>query len=109
MPCKGGAVTDHIGSRTVSWLAVVDYAAPILASVGTWPMAGTLEWQQLADDDPRKLAAILDTARHWALYVENNQAALAEASRDVSAGADWSTISRNMLQRNGVYIPRKAS
>ena len=72
-------------------------------------MAGTLTWQQLEDGDPVKIAALYDAARHHALRVDDAQSALAEASRDISAAADWSALGRNMLRRNNVYIPRKAS
>jgi hypothetical protein len=100
---------DRVASRTVDWWRVHKYVLPLLTSVGTWPMAGTVTWSELDADDPAKRAALYDFARHYALRVDTGQAALAEASRDVSAAADWSAISRNMLQRNGTYIPRKAS
>jgi len=96
-------------SRTVDWLRVHHYVLPLLQEVRCWPMAGTTAWLELDENDPAKHAAIADFAQHWALRVDTAQAALAEASRDISAAADWSAISRNMLQRNSVYIPRKAS
>ena len=101
--------TGLLASRSVDWWAVHEYVSPLLEEVGSWPMAGTLAWQQLPPDHPAKLAALFDYARHHALRVDAGQAALAEASRDISAAADWSVISRNMLQHNSIYIPRKAS
>lgn len=56
--------------------------------------------------DPVKWAAICDAARHWALRVETCQAASAEASRDVSAAADWPAVSREIQRRRDAYIRR---
>ncbi|NKE28295.1 DUF2742 domain-containing protein, partial [Mycobacterium tuberculosis] len=50
--------------------------------------------------------AICDAARHWALRVETCQAASAEASRDVSAAADWPAVSREIQRRRDAYIRR---
>jgi hypothetical protein len=94
-------------SRTVDWWSVHEHVVPLLTEVQSWPMVGTLPWQHLPTDEPAKLAAIFDAARHWALRVDTAQAAQAETSRDISAATDWSALSRNMLQRNGVYIPRR--
>jgi hypothetical protein len=102
-----------MGSAAVSWWSVHEWVTRHLESVGTWPMAGTPEWVALPDDDPRKLAALLDAAQHWALRVETAQQAECEASRAVSAAADWSAIARDRLRHtnavaSGAYIPRKA-
>lgn len=91
-------------SRTVDWYSVHTHVEPLLQEVECWPMVGTLPWQHLPTDDPAKLAAIFDAARHWALRVDTAQAAHAEASRDVSKSADWSRIPRTP---SGVYIPRR--
>ncbi|BBU23285.1 phiRv1 phage protein [Mycobacterium xenopi] len=101
-----------VESRQVAWWSVHEFVVPILERVGDWPMAGTPAWIALADDDPRKWCALLDAARHWALRVETCQAALAEASHDVSAAADWPAIARSIRQRHdatraGAYIPRR--
>jgi hypothetical protein len=96
-------------SRSVSWFSVHEYVEPLLAAVVQWPMAGTPEWCVLPDDDPVKLAALYDAARHWALRLEVNQAALSETSRDVSAAADWAAIAREIHGRSACYIRREAS
>jgi hypothetical protein len=71
-------------------------------------MAGTPEWCALPDDDPVKLAALFDAARHHALRLDVNQAARAEASRDISAAADWPAIATKIFQRcSSAYIPRE--
>jgi hypothetical protein len=93
----------------VSWWSVHEFVADYLEATRSWPMAGSVEWQQLPDADPRKLASLLDAARHWALRVETCQQAECEASRDVSAAADWRAVSASMLRRAAVYIPRKAA
>ena len=69
-------------------------------------MAGTPAWCELDDTDPRKFAALFDAAQHWSLRVEIGQQHLAEASRDVSAGADWSSITNEIRRRHKVYIQR---
>ena len=129
-PGKGGVVGVDLGrdstdivspprnfattNRFVSWWEVHSDIAPFLAEVREWPMAGTPAWCALAADDPRRLAALLDAAQHWILRVETCQQAGCEASRAVSAAADWQAIARNMVQRrkavaDGAYIPRVAS
>lgn len=99
-------------SRTVDWWSVWEYVAPLLAQVQRWPMAGTLTWQRLADDDPTKLASIYQAAAEMALRYESTQAALAEASQDISAGTDWRAFAasyhRFQLGRSSAaYIPRE--
>lgn len=93
-------------SRTVDWWSVHTHVLPLLEQVGCWPMVGTLTWQALHQDDPAKLAALFDAAQHHALRVDSAQAAMAEASQDISKSADWSKICRT---RSGVYIPRKVA
>ncbi|CNV45149.1 phiRv2 prophage protein [Mycobacterium tuberculosis] len=90
----------------MSWWSVREYVAPTLAAAVEWPMAGTPAWCDLDDTDPVKWAAICDAARHWALRVETCQAASAEASRDVSAAADWPAVSREIQRRRDAYIRR---
>lgn len=97
-------------SRTVDWWSVHQYAEPTLTEVGSWPIVGSLPWQHLPTDDPVKLAAVLDAARHWALRVDAAQEAMAEASRAVSAAVDLPSVIRDMQRRrSGVYIPREVA
>jgi hypothetical protein len=95
-----------VSSRQVSWWSVHQWVAERLADLDDWPMAGTPEWCELDDTDPRKLASILDASRHWCLRLETCQQQLAEASHCVSQGADWSSIADEMRRRHKVYIPR---
>ncbi|OBB46774.1 hypothetical protein A5752_25355 [Mycobacterium sp. 852002-51961_SCH5331710] len=87
----------------MSWWSVHTYVAPLLESAGSWPMAGTPEWCNLDDDDPRKWAALLDAAQHHALRMETAQEHQCAASRDVAAAADWTVIARKTRDRNEFY------
>lgn len=101
----------HVSSRAVSWLSVHDFVTAVLDQVNDWPTLGTPAWCSLTRDDPRKWAALLDGSQHWALRLETCQEQMAQASRDVSAAADWAGIARGNLRhtsavRSGAYIPR---
>jgi hypothetical protein len=112
----------------VSWRDVHNHVAPILEQVDPWPMVGTPEWCALPDSDPRKLAALLDAAQHWALRVETCQAEhhrarrwtecatrhavirkkLAEyqASHAISATANWAAIAQHHRNYAEFYAAR---
>ena len=90
-------------SAQVSFWSVHEYVAPLLAAVGTWPPIGTPEWCALDDTDPRKLAALFDAAQHHALRVEMAQEARCEASREISAAADWSAIATEFVKLTAFY------
>src|SRR5262249_6873237 len=60
-PLRAPPVTS---SREVSWWTVHEFVTGLLAAVGDWPMVGTPQWRDLPDGDPRKLASLLDAARH---------------------------------------------
>lgn len=74
-------------------------------------MVGSLPWIRLSADDPIKVAAIFDAAQHWALRIENNQTAMADASKEISAAEDWPGIASALHRRrsSGVYIPREVA
>ncbi len=93
-------------SQQVAWWPVHEFVAPVLARIGSWPMVGTPEWCALPDDDRRKIAAVFDAARHWALRVDMSQEARAEASKAISAATDWTTVGRG---RGDAYIPREVA
>lgn len=106
--------THNIGSRQVSFWSVHEFVTPMLAEEQSWPMVGTPQWCDLADDDPRKLAAIFDAAQHWALRIETSQEAQIQASHELSASADWSAIAQEKFRHDcaiaiGTYIPRVTS
>jgi hypothetical protein len=64
-------------------------------------MCGTQEWTELLNNDPRKLASLLDASQHWVLRLESNQQAMADASSEVSAAADWSGIAQYIRDERG--------
>ncbi|WP_373365585.1 DUF2742 domain-containing protein [Mycobacterium kansasii] len=112
-PAGNGAATIStpdaaiITAQQSNWLPVHDLVAPILESVGRWPLLGSPEWCSLAPDDPAKWAAVLDGGQHHALRLELNQRARAEASRAVAGAADWSQIANEIRRRRGsTRIPR---
>lgn len=99
-------------SRQVAWFEVHLFTTSKLERVDGWPAAGTPEWCALDDDDPRKIAAVLDYGQHWALHLDGRQEALAQASRDVAQAIDCQPIARGVLRQEwrrkaGVYIPRQ--
>jgi hypothetical protein len=96
-----------IESRQVAWWPVHEFVAARIGDViKSCPLLGTPAWCDLADDDPRKIAAVLDAAQHWALRLDVHQQQLAEASRDVSGAADWSAIAVQKLRRDAFYEQR---
>lgn len=95
-----------VHSRQVAWFEVHELVAPVLAAFESWPAAGTPAWCALDDGDPVKWAAILDAAQHAALHWDARQQAHADASRAVSAAADWAAISRHVRQRADWYAER---
>lgn len=93
-------------SQAVSWWSVHEFVAAVLNQCNDWPPLGTPAWCSLAHDDPRKWAALLDGAQHWALRVETCQEAHAEASRAISGAVDWSALSREINRRTDFYAAR---
>lgn len=93
-------------SQQVSWWEVHEFVAPRLEIVGAFPMLGTREWCQLDAGDPKKIAALLDGAQHWALRVDSCQEARCEASKSVAAAADWSAIGAERLRLDKFYEAR---
>jgi hypothetical protein len=92
-------------SRQVAWAPVHRLLAPLLGAPGLAP--GTPAWCDLDDTDPAKWRAVLWSAVWWSVAEDARQEALADASRAVSAAADWPGIARAaQRRRSGVYIPR---
>lgn len=103
---QDSAPARHISAQSTSWWDVHTFVEPLLAEVGSWPMVGTPEWCSLAEDDPRKWAALLDAAQHFALRVETCQVAECEASHEISAAADWGQVGREIRQRNEFFAAK---
>jgi hypothetical protein len=102
-PNTAGRQQRLVSSQQVSWWSVREYVRPVLLRAGSWPMVGTPEWCGLADDDPRKIAAVFDAASHWALRVELCQEAQCQASQAISADADWAAIAQHISNHNEFY------
>jgi hypothetical protein len=99
-------MTYDIASQQVDWWSVREFAAPRLAQVGDWPLAGTPSWVLLETRDPVKWAAILDAACHWALRLETNQTALRDAAEEVATSTNWSALARQLRDRGDFYRAR---
>lgn len=84
-------------SQSVAWWPVHEFVDALISTI-VYPMLGTPAWCALADDDPAKLAAVLDGGCHHALRLELNQEARAEASREVSAAADWRAVAQELIE-----------
>lgn len=97
-----------IVTRTVDWFQVHLFVAPTLSNIESWPLAGTLAWNRLADADPAKWAAVLDLGRHFALRLDTEQVVLADASREIAANVRPGNIARRIRSRaSAAYIPRR--
>ncbi|MBU3749821.1 MAG: DUF2742 domain-containing protein [Mycobacterium sp.] len=91
-------------SQSVAWWPVLIFVAQRLGVEPTvvpeisrrLPLLGTPAWCELPDDDPAKLAAVLDGGCRHALRLELGQEALAEASKAVAAAADWRGIAQEL-------------
>lgn len=89
----------------VSWDPV---AAFVRRRVSACPVAGTPEWVALADDDPRKLHAVLVAGSRWVLEVDlaqrdHRRAALKDAAVDLSHALPWARIAREISERDAFY------
>ena len=104
-----GHQAPQLGSQQVSWWATHEFleAAVAQANCGPLPTAGTPAWCALSDGDPRKLLALAAAGEHWALRLDTAQEHLAEASREISSAADWSSLARHVQTGRGSrYVPR---
>jgi hypothetical protein len=95
-----------VSSQAVSWWDVHEHVAPFLEAAESWPTVGTPAWCATPDDDPRKMAALLDAARHWALRMDSCQEARCEASRSVSSAVDWSAVAQEIRDLREFYTAR---
>jgi hypothetical protein len=92
----------------VNHFPVFEFVEARVYDIDDWPLAGTPAWCLLNDDDPAKIAAVLDAGRHWALRLDCEQHVRAEASRAISGSADWAAMSRNLRRGTSrAYIPRR--
>lgn len=102
----GDGMTYELASQQVSWSDVHEFVLPKLRKAGDWPLAGSPAWCDLDDSSRIKWAALLDASQHWVLRVEYFQQAEGEASHEISAAEDWSTISRMIKGRADYFAAR---
>jgi Protein of unknown function (DUF2742) len=95
-----------VSSQAVSWWDVHEHVAPFLQAAESWPTVGTPAWCSLTNDDPRKMAALLDAAQHWALRMDSCQEARCEASRSVSSALDWPAVAQEIKDLREFYTKR---
>jgi DNA-binding transcriptional LysR family regulator len=96
-------------SRQIGWYEVYLLLAPLLGERPT-VLPGTPAWSLLPDDHPDKWQAILWASVWWCLDQDARQAAMAEASREISSAADWSAVAQQVRNGRGTaYIPRRRS
>lgn len=97
-------------SQQVSWWSTYTFITATLAqaNLGPLPAAGTPAWCELADGDSRKMLALAISGTHHALRVEIAQEQRAEASKNISAAADWPSVARSIRRRDTAYIRRSA-
>lgn len=106
-----GLRAGSLSSRQVAWFEVYRFAEHVAAQHGL-PLdhtliAGTPQWCGMPDTDARKLLAVILGGVREALAHDASQAAMADASREISAAATWSALGRG---RGRAYVPhRKAS
>ncbi len=109
-------VTDYRAITTahsVAWWPVHEYVEQLLAQADSgWPVAGTPAWCALPDGDPRKVFALIAASEHHVLRMEAAQEARAEASKAISAAADWPAVAREIrhrdeARRRGARIERR--
>ncbi|WP_237743216.1 DUF2742 domain-containing protein [Mycobacteroides abscessus] len=91
-------------SQQVSWWETHVFVNALVAQLDEpLPTAGSAAWCALAGGDPRKLLALAVAGEHWILRIETAQIAMADASRAISAAADWAKISRRTRQHKDFY------
>ena len=84
--------------RDVDWWAVHLYVTAAVDAHPDAPIAGTPAWCALPDDDPRKLAALLDAAQHWALRMETCQAEQRRAKRWAECATRHAVIRKKLAE-----------
>lgn len=92
-------------SRQVAWLTVLEFVQRLGVDPVTALVAGSPAWNELPDEHPDKLGAVLAAGVHHALRLDTAQAAMADASKAVAASADWTRVGR---PRGRAYVPKVA-
>ncbi|SUA04719.1 phiRv1 phage protein [Mycolicibacterium fortuitum] len=97
-----------MGSQQVCWTTVLEFVERLGINPTTVLLAGTPEWNQLPDDHPDKLGAVLAGGVHHSLRIDLAQEHRADASREICAAADWTGLARRIRSGRGdAYVPRR--
>lgn len=101
-------------NRQVNFYETFTYAARVAAEHGValahdLPIAGTLQWCGMPDDDARKLMALVLGGVREALANEARQDAIAEAGEAIWEAEDWRTVARQVQKRREIDEIRRAS
>lgn len=108
MALARNAGAARMSSQQRAWWPVHEFITALVQQCGAaLPPAGTPEWCELADGDPRKLLALALDGEHHVLRVETAQMARAEASREIAAAANWTAMATRIRNRDNTYIPRR--
>lgn len=106
------------GSRQVDFFATYEFANQIAGqhgynlTVDPLPIAGSLAWRGMPDDDARKLLSLLLRGVHATLADECRQEQLTAAAKAVSTAADWAAVAQAHRRhqdaiRSGAHILRR--
>lgn len=96
-----------MNSNQVCWTTVLAFVQRRGINPATVLTAGTPAWNDLDDQHPDKLAAVLAAGVHHALQLDIAQEAAAEASKAIARSEDWPAVARCIRAgRGAAYIPR---
>ena len=88
---------------------VEDRQPSILLDHRALPIAGTLQWCGLPDDDARKLLALVLGGVREALTNNIHQDAIAQAGNAISAAEDWSRAAKQVRRRREIDAIRRSA
>lgn len=95
-------------SQQVCWTTVLEFVERLGINPTTVLLAGTPAWDQLPDEHPDKLGAVLAAGVHHALRLDLAQERRAEAGHEIADAADWSALAQRIRNRSSSsYIPRR--
>lgn len=94
--------------QPITWEPVHTFVGRLLAGRSTTIICGTPDWIQLDDDDPAKVAALLQAGSRWCLEMEiaqiEQQRLDAKASAiDISQARDWAAVAQRIRDRDAFY------
>lgn len=101
--------------RSINWYETFAFASRIAAQHDlllehrALPIAGTMQWCGLPDNDARKLLAVLLGGVREALINSARQDAIADAGEQISTAEDWSHVAQQVQRRHEIDRLREAS